>query len=434
MGLGKTLQSIALLAAIKEGIIERADAQGLPHLIVAPPSLLFNWESEIKRFYPSFRVYQYSRLERRAEFEHFDIVITSYDTLKRDISILKEKRFNVIIFDEAQAVKNIHAERTSAVRQLNGAFKLTLTGTPIENHLGEYYSIIDLSIPGLLGEYRNFKNYSNGKDEDILNLFIKRTRPFVLRRTKEEILKDLPPKIESEVYLDLTPQQKGIYEKTVKAVRASIEDAFRTKTSAQAKIIVLSALMKLRQICLSPRLLSPELNDESPKVDFLIERLQLLLEEGHSSLVFSQFTSFLDIVARRLTEEGIPFIRLDGSTHLSKRKDLVNRFQEGRGAGVFLLSLKAGGQGLNLTRATYVFHLDPWWNPAVETQATDRTHRIGQSRSVNVMRLIMRHTIEEKIMLLKKKKKALYDAVLGAGIATKAVDITRKDIEFLLNA
>lgn len=433
MGLGKTIQAILLLAAVKEKLLEGSPENTTPHLIVVPPSLLFNWESEIKRFYPLFTVYQYTGTDRKSEFKSCDIVLTSYDTLRRDIHMLRDEKFHIIVFDEAQAIKNIYADRTSAVRQLNGHFKLALTGTPIENHLGEYYSVMDLVIPGLLGEYKNFKGCVNGEDADILNMFIKRTRPFVLRRTKEEILENLPPKTESDIYLDLTLKQKALYERTVKEVRATIDEAYTTKTQAQARIIVLTALMKLRQICLCPRLLSEELDEGSPKIDFLIERLKLLIDEDHSTLVFSQFTSFLNIVERKIKTEGIPFVRLDGSTPVKKRKEIVNSFQEGKEQCVFLLSLKAGGQGLNLTRASYVFHLDPWWNPAVEMQATDRAHRIGQTQKVNVIRLLMRHSIEEKIMLLKQRKKALYDAILGVKGAARGVDITREDIEFLLS-
>lgn len=436
MGLGKTLQAISLLSAIKEGLIKPSSSSSLksdlPHLIVVPPSLLFNWEAELKRFYPSLTIYQYTGSDRKSDFDGYDIVLTSYDILRRDIYSLKEKGFHVIIFDEAQAIKNIRTDRTSAVRQVNGYFKIALTGTPIENHLGEYYSIIDLVIPGLLGQYKGFKNIAKDDRSDMLDMVIRRTRPFILRRTKNEILKELPPKVESDVYLDLTPEQKAVYTKTVDEVRKTIDEAYRTKEKHEIKIIVLTALLKLRQICLCPTLLSADLKKDSPKIDFLIDRLRLLKDEGHSVLVFSQFTSFLDIVQKRLNSEDLSYLRLDGSTPVKSRKKIVQSFQEGK-SDIFLLSLKAGGQGLNLTKATYVFHLDPWWNPAVESQATDRAHRIGQKRKVNAIRLLMRHTIEEKIMLLKKRKKALYEAVLGHEGVARGVDITRDDIEFLLS-
>jgi superfamily II DNA or RNA helicase len=432
MGLGKTLQAISLLAAVKEGLLQGAPDDNPPHLIVVPPSLLFNWESELKRFYPEIKVYQCTGHERRHDFDGYDVVLTSYGIVRNDISILEQRRFNIIVFDEAQAIKNIQADTTGAVRRLKGHMKIALTGTPIENHLGEYYSIIDLVLPGLLGEHSDFKRHINREDDSIINMIIKRTAPFVLRRTKEEVLKELPPKEEIDIYLELTGEQKLLYEKTVQAVRREVDEAYRDRPISQAGIIAIAALLKLRQICLSPALLSRDLPSHSPKIDLLVERLHTLLEENHGAIVFSQFTSFLDIVEDRFKNEGIHYVRLDGSTPVKARKAIVKRFQEDKDVNIFLLSLKAGGQGLNLTRATYVFHLDPWWNPAVESQATDRSHRIGQKRKVTVLRFLMRHTIEEKIMLLKKKKKALYDAVLGSGVSSRGVKITREDMKFLL--
>lgn len=432
MGLGKTIQAISLLAAAKEGLLQGISEDNPPHLVIVPPSLLFNWESELKKFYPEMRVYQYTGSKRTEDFNNYDVVLTSYGILRRDISLLTERQFHVIVFDEAQAIKNIHADTTAAVRQLKGYFRLALTGTPLENHIGEYYSIIDLVLPGLLGEYREFKKHIKTEDEEVLNMIIKRTVPFVLRRTKEDVLKELPPKVETDIYLDLTEEQKTLYERTVREVKVEVDEAYRNKPPAQAGIVALAALLKLRQICLCPALLSREFSVNSPKIDILVERLHTLMKEKHSALVFSQFTSFLDIVEERLRQDDIPYVRLDGSTPVRTRKTLVRQFQDGKDAGVFLLSLKAGGQGLNLTRATYVFHLDPWWNPAVESQATDRSHRIGQSRKVTVIRLLMKHSIEEKIMLLKQKKKALYDAVIGYGVSSSGMKITHKDMEFLL--
>lgn len=434
MGLGKTVQAIALLAGLKEGVIRsRAADAALPHLVVVPPSLLFNWEQELAKFYPAFKLHIHSGAERKAAFDGSDIVLTTYDTLRRDVAAFAALTFHVIIFDEAQAVKNLQADRTGAVRRLSGAFKLSMTGTPLENHLGEYYSIIDLALPGLLGDYREFRPLVKAEPSPALGVVINRTRPFVLRRTKEAVLDDLPPKIETDVYLDLTVPQRALYQRTVERVRSSINDAYRTKTEAQAKIIALTAILKLRQICVSPRLAEPESETDSPKVDFLLMKLGELLEENHSALVFSQFTSFLDILEDGLRGREIPFQRLDGSTPVAKRKHLVKEFQSGEAPSVFLLSLKAGGQGLNLTRASYVFHLDPWWNPAVEDQASDRAHRIGQRNTVTITRLLMRHTIEEKMMELKKRKRALYDAILSDSAAKGGFAVTREDFDFLLD-
>jgi len=262
---------------------------------------------------------------------------------------------------------------------------------------------------------------------------LQRTKPFVLRRTKSETLKELPPKIETDVYLDLTDRQKTLYQQTISQIRPTIEDAYRTKTAAQARIIALTAILKLRQICLSPRLLNATSTDSSPKITCLLDRLHELLDEGHSALVFSQFTSFLDLVELEFKAHHLPYSRLDGSTPTKTRKKLVQEFQEHENPSVFLLSLKAGGQGLNLTKASYVFHLDPWWNPAVENQASDRAHRIGQQQKVSIMRFLMHHTIEEKMMDLKKHKLALYEAVMeGSTQRGTGAGISKDDFDFLL--
>jgi len=436
MGLGKTLQAIHFLGGIKEEMIVPTVKVTGPHLIVLPPSLLFNWESEVARFYPNLKIHFYLGPERNtARFNDCDVVITTYGLVRRDIEKLKEIPFNVIIFDEAQAIKNIYADTTSAARQLKGYFKLVMTGTPLENHLGEYYSLIDLCLPGLLGEYDPFKSQLKLEVSPVLNILIRRTRPFVMRRTKEAVLKDLPPKTETDVYLEFTERQKVLYQQTVAQIRSTIDEAYQKKNHAQARIIALTAILKLRQLCLSPRLLTHNTQESSPKTDFLMGRLHELMEANHSALVFSQFTSFLDIIEEALKAEKIPFTRLDGSTATGKRKGLVEGFQGGESPSVFLLSLKAGGQGLNLTKASYVFHLDPWWNPAVENQATDRAHRIGQTQAVSITRILMRHTIEEKMMVLKQKKMALYEAVMGdPEKAGKGFSISKEDFDFLLDA
>ena len=433
MGLGKTLQAISLLAGIKEGLIVPPQPIHAPHLIVLPPSLLFNWEHEITRFYPGLNIGWYTGKERTNSFTDTDIVLTTYGLVRQDIDILEQTPFNVIIFDEAQAVKNIAVQTTAAARRLKGYFKLVMTGTPMENHIGEYYSLIDLCLPGLLGDYGVFKSQMKSDQSSTLELMLQRTKPFVLRRTKDQILKELPPKTETDMYLELTDRQKALYQQTVAQIRPAIETAYRTKTVAQARIIALTAILKLRQVCLSPRLLNSTNTDHSPKITCLLDRLKELLEEGHSALVFSQFTSFLNLVEQEFKSHGIPYSRLDGTTATPKRKKLVQEFQDGRNPSIFLLSLKAGGQGLNLTKASYVFHLDPWWNPAVENQASDRAHRIGQQNKVSVMRLLMRHTIEEKMMELKQHKLALYEAVMeGSTRGGTGTSITKSDFDFLL--
>lgn len=432
MGLGKTVQAISLLAALHEGTVSSRVSEPSPHLIVVPPSLLFNWESELARFYPTFNVLTYRGTGRSADFTGVDIVLTSYGIIPRDIDILAEIPFHVIVFDEAQAVKNIHADTTGACRRLRGAFTLCLTGTPVENHLGEYFSVMDLAVPGLLGHYEEFRRHAYGDSSKFLETLIRRTRPFVLRRSKQMIAAELPPKIETDVHLELSPRQKALYTRTVEEVRETVADAWRSKSPGQARIIALTAILRLRQLCLSPSLLIPDSKEPSPKVEFLLEQLEELFDEGHSVLVFSQFTSFLDVVEAELVRRGVRHQRLDGSTPVPERKKLVTAFQKGAEPSVFLLSLKAGGKGLNLTRATYVFHLDPWWNPAVENQASDRAHRIGQTRQVTITRLIMRHTIEEKMMELKKRKLKLYHALLEESTAGEGSGISREDFEYLL--
>ena len=433
MGLGKTLQAICLFAGIKEGLIQPPEPIQGPHLVVLPPSLLFNWENEISRFYPTLTVQSYTGKERTPSFAGVDVVLTTYGLIRRDIGILEQIPFNVILFDEAQAVKNIVARTTGAARRLKGYFKCVMTGTPLENHVGEYYALMDLCVPGLLGDYEEVKGKMKAPTPALLETMMQRSRPFVLRRTKTQILKELPPKIETDLYLELTERQKALYQQTVTKIRSTIAAAYRSQTPAQARIIALTAILKLRQICLSPQLLSPGHTEVSPKIECLLDRLKELLDEGHSALVFSQFTSFLDIVEQAFDEHGIPHVRLDGSTPTPTRKKLVHEFQEGNTPSIFLLSLKAGGQGLNLTKASYVFHLDPWWNPAVENQASDRAHRIGQTQKVSIMRLLMRHTIEEKMMELKQKKLDLYYAVLeGATPHGGGASLTQKDFDFLL--
>ncbi|MBJ6723522.1 DEAD/DEAH box helicase [Geomesophilobacter sediminis] len=431
MGLGKTIQAIALLAGLLEGGIKAAEVAG-PHLVVVPPSLIFNWESEIARFYPRLNVMVYRGTGRRADFEGVDVVLTSYGVVQRDIEELGQIPFHVIVFDEAQSIKNIHAETTGAVRRLKGRFKLALTGTPVENHLGEYYSVMDLALPGLLGPYEPFRKQMGRDDPQFLDTLIRRTRPFILRRSKDMIASELPPKVETDIYLEMSPRQKALYVRTVAQVKETVAQAYSSNSAGQARIIALTAILKLRQICLSTNLLIPDMRDASPKIEFLIEQVRELFEEGHSVLVFSQFTSFLDVVQEAFEAEQIRHFRLDGSTPVGKRKELVQGFQECTDPSVFLLSLKAGGRGLNLTRASYVFHLDPWWNPAVESQASDRAHRLGQLRQVTITRLLMRHSIEEKMMELKKRKLRLYQALLEDAELESSFTIGREDFEFLL--
>lgn len=432
MGLGKTVQTITFLAGLAEGITPSPETERLPHLIVVPPSLLFNWESEIARFYPAFRVVTYAGQRRSADFSGADIVLTSYGILQRDADLLAAIPFHVAVFDEAQQVKNINAATTGAARRITARFKLALTGTPMENHLGEYFSIMDLCVPGLLGSYDEFRRRIDIRGFGGVDTLVRRTRPFILRRSKQMIADELPPRVEADLYLEMNQKQKALYQRTVEEVRGAVDQAFRDKAPGQARMIALTAILRLRQICLCPSLLNPGSKADSPKLECLAEQLAELRKEGHSALVFSQFTSYLDIVEHGLKHHKIPILRLDGSTPVAKRKELVSRFQKSEEPLVFLISLKAGGKGLNLTRATYVYHLDPWWNPAVENQASDRAHRIGQTAKVTVTRLLMRHTVEEKMMALKERKLKLYKALLDDASGAGGAALTKEDFDFLL--
>ncbi len=431
MGLGKTVQAIAFLAAIREGIVISRTA-GLPSLIVMPPSLLFNWESEITRFYPDFKILTYRGKGRIADFRGVDAVLTTYDIVRRDIGLLSEMAFDVIVFDEAQTVKNMFAKSTGAARKLRGSFSMALTGTPVENHLGEYFSILDLVVPGILGDYDDVRRRLRKDDPAFLDAIRSRSRPFVLRRAKETILPELPPKIESDILLDLSDRQKTLYRRAAESAKEEVERAYKTRTEGRARVIALTAILRLRQLCLSPELLFPARRENAPKIDFLMTRLEELRDEGHSVLVFSQFTTYLDLVERTMLEHGMSAMRLDGATPVPERKRRVEAFQGGDAPSVFLLSLKAGGKGLNLVKASYVILLDPWWNPAVERQAADRAHRIGQLRKVSVLRLLMRHTVEEKMVALSARKAGLYKALLGEPGAAVGAALSREDFAFLL--
>jgi superfamily II DNA or RNA helicase len=429
MGLGKTIQVIALLGGIAEGVVpSRLPKQSAPHLIVVPPTLVFNWQRELALFYPKLRVMLYTK--KHKIINDCDVIITTYDRVRLDIAFLKQQQFHVLVLDEAQAIKNLQTGRTAAIRQLNSIFTIAVTGTPIENHLGEYYSIVDVAVPGLLPEYLQFMRIA--QTDDIASL-VEKTRPFVLRRTKEVILKELPAKVETNVLLTMTPEQEKLYATTVAAVKQTIDQAYQVNTKAQANIVALAALVRLRQLCISPQLIDETYQTSSPKIDYLTEALQDVVNEGNAALVFSQFTSCLDLIEVALQKSGLGYYRIDGKTPMKERKHIINAFQENKeGKAVLLLSLKTGGVGLNLTRANYVYHVDPWWNPAVEHQASDRSHRIGQKQTVFVTRLIMYHSIEEKMMELKAKKQQLFTQVMEQAVKKTGELISRSDIDMLL--
>jgi SNF2 family DNA or RNA helicase len=425
MGLGKTIQVLALLQRRRA----RRQAKG-PALGVVPRSLVFNWLQEAERFTPRLRVLDYTGPARhglRDEFPHYDLIVTTYGTLRTDIVELSQSEFDYVILDEAQAIKNADSQAAKAARLLKGRHRLAMSGTPIENHLGELWSIMEFLNPGLLGPGSVFKRHAGGDGDR--TLLAKSLRPFILRRTKAQVVQDLPEKTEQTLHCDMEPAQRQLYEE----LRAHYRQALLRKDAAElnrSKIEVLEALLRLRQAACHPGLIDPTRAVEpSAKLDMLLPQISEVVEEGHKALVFSQFTSFLTIVRDRLDGEKLRYEYLDGRTR--NRAERVVRFQNDPDVPIFLISLKAGGLGLNLTAAEYVYLLDPWWNPAVEAQAIDRSHRIGQTQRVFAYRLVCRDTVEEKILELQQKKRDLADAILNADNRL-IQNLTREDLEFLL--
>jgi hypothetical protein len=427
MGLGKTVQVLALLQSLRA-----AKKPPLPSLVVLPRSLVFNWIEQAQRFAPELRVLDHSGPARlQARLEDYDLVITTYGTLRRDAPRLRDVDFEYVILDEAQAIKNARSESAKAARLLRGRHRLALSGTPVENHLGELWSLLEFLNPGMLGASSAFAGASANPDPETRTLLARAVRPFILRRTKEQVARDLPAKLEETIHCELEPVERKQYDELRAHYRAALLDRIDDVGLGRSKVQVLEALLRLRQAACHPGLLDAEqLDAPSAKLTMLLDRLREVIAEGHKALVFSQFTSLLAIVRRVLDAESLPYEYLDGKTR--DRAARVERFQGEDGPPLFLISLKAGGLGLNLTAADYVFLLDPWWNPAVEAQAVDRTHRIGQTRPVFAYRLIARDTVEEKVLELQQRKRALADAILGAQAGPLA-QLTRQDLELLLS-
>jgi superfamily II DNA or RNA helicase len=414
MGLGKTIQVLALLQALPSD---------LPSLIIVPKSLVFNWISEAAKFTPSLKVLEYTgsrRRELKPQWAEADLIVTTYGTIRTDITELSENQFFYVILDESQMIKNSSSQIGKAVRLLAAEHRLVLTGTPIENHIGELWSQLEFLNPGMLGGAAAFKRTTvdldpvEGSSEkaDWLSSLSDALKPFILRRTKEKVLKELPSKSEQILYCDFEKEEQELYEDLRDHYRSNLLGKVEENGLNKSKILILEALLRMRQAACHYGLVDKSrVHEESAKTRVLLSRLVEILQSGHKALIFSQFTSFLSIIKRLLDEQNIVYEYLDGST--IDRKERVDRFQNDDKCPVFLLSLKAGGVGLNLTAADYVFILDPWWNPAVEAQAIDRTHRIGQHKSVMVYRLITRNTVEEKVLELQKKKRALADTILS---------------------
>ena len=414
MGLGKTVQTIALL-------LERAK-QG-PALVIAPTSVGFNWIEELKKFAPTLNIHSLRTAERTALIEKatkFDVVICSYGLLQHNEDLLSNKNWETIILDEAQAIKNAFTKRWKSVMKLKGNNRVALSGTPIENHLGELWSIFSFINPGLLGTIQSFQNkyatpIENGQSVDKVQALKTLVSPYLLRRIKSDVLTELPPKTEQTIHVEQSKEEEVFYE----ALRQKAEERIRSLMSTNDRLGMLAEITKLRQACCDSSLVDSAISIENSKLNLFIETIKNIIDNGHKALVFSQYVSFLSIVKKRIEEENLSYQYLDGSTSPAKRKKAVEAFQAGEGA-LFLLSLKAGGSGLNLTAADYVIHLDPWWNPAVEDQASDRAHRIGQERPVTIYRFVMQNTIEEKIISLHEHKRNLANELLsGQGISGK---------------
>ncbi len=428
MGLGKTLQTIAHILTEKKS----GHSRSLPTLVIAPTSVVPNWRAEVLKFAPELRVLVLNGPERKKYFRsipHADIVLTSFALIQRDIDKLAAVSFHMIVLDEAQYIKNPRSKVAQAVCKLNSNTRLCLSGTPIENHLGELWSLMHFLVPGFLGTEDAFnKRFRTPieKDGDAeRNAILKqRVAPLILRRTKDQVAKELPPKTELVHLIELNTGQKDLYETVRATMNKRVREAIAARGIEQSQIVFLDALLKLRQICCHPKLLPEDFtNDvhESAKLDFLTELLALLIEEGRRILLFSQFTTMLGLIEAHLIKEKIPYLKLTGAS--KDRGKLVEDFQTGK-APLFLISLKAGGTGLNLTAADTVIHYDPWWNPAAENQATDRAYRIGQDKPVFVHKLLCQETVEERIHKLQQDK-----GKLAAGILADADISNRLDAE-----
>ena len=435
MGLGKTVQTLAHL------VVEQAAGRlDRPALVLCPTSLVPNWRAEAARFAPTLRVLVLHGKDRAGSFDAIpahDLVITTYPLLSRDHETLAAQDWHAVVLDEAQGIKNPAATTSKLARTLQARQRLCLSGTPLENHLGELWSLFDFLMPGFLGTRQAFtRRYrtpiEKGGDQAVQAQLARRVAPFLLRRTKAEVAADLPPKTDIAETVEMAAPQRAIYEGVRLAMHAKVRDAVAKRGLAQSGIIVLDAMLKLRQACCDPRLLklgtAKAAKAGSAKLERLLELLPAMLEEGRRVLLFSQFTTMLALIQEDLERQRLPYVLLTGDT--KDRTEPVRRFQAGE-VPLFLISLKAGGVGLNLTAADTVIHYDPWWNPAVENQATDRAHRIGQDKPVFVHRLVTADSIEEKMELLKARKQALVDGILGAGPGA-TLGMTEADLEELL--
>ncbi|SFA51951.1 Helicase conserved C-terminal domain-containing protein [Pedobacter suwonensis] len=436
MGLGKTIQTLAMLQKVKEEdqLLETQTTS----LIIMPTSLIYNWLTEAKKFTPKLKILAHTGTNRNkdvANFTNYDIIITTYGVTRVDIDELKNFYFNYIILDESQNIKNPASKSFKAVRSLKSKHKLILSGTPVENSVSDLWSQLTFLNPGLLGTQAFFyeeyvQAIEKKKDEEKARKLQSIIKPFVLRRTKEQVAAELPPKTEQVIYCDMSEDQAAYYEKTKSAYRNDLLQSMDDGTFAQKQVQLLQGLTALRQLANHPIMIDGEYISDSGKFENVIHTLDNVLKGGHKVLVFSQFVKHLDIFKKHFEAEHIPFAYLDGSTR--NRGEIVSEFQQNSDLKVFLISIKAGGVGLNLTQADYVFILDPWWNPAVEQQAIDRTHRIGQDKKVFIYKFIAKDTVEEKILALQNRKKSLANSLITTE-ESFFKSLSKEDIRDILN-
>ena len=426
MGLGKTMQTLTHVLA------EKAKGNTLPNLVIAPTSVVENWQREAAKFAPSLKVtilQGHNRHHRFTELSDTDIALTSYALLHRDLDRFTSQPFHLLVLDEAQHIKNPGAQVSQAVRQLDSRHRICLSGTPIENHLGELWSLFDFLMPGLLGNSDTFREtfrtpIEQGKNQQRADALANKVGPLILRRTKDQVATELPPKTEIPHLIELGEEEKDLYETVRSTMDKHVRQALAIR-GQEAQIVFLDALLKLRQICCHAKLVSSKLetpstdSKKSAKFDYLTDLLRTLKEENRKVLLFSQFTSMLDIIENYLIEQGTSYLKLTGAS--KNRQELVEKFQAGE-AEVFLISLKAGGTGLTLTNADTVIHYDPWWNPAAENQATDRAYRIGQDKPVFVHKLICKGTVEQRIQQMQQKKSDISDSILTASLNQLKLD------------
>ncbi len=426
MGLGKTLQAITLITSLHK-------VDGRKSLIIMPKSLIYNWESEIKKFSPGLKcgIY-YGNFRDRSIFNEVEVIITTYGTIRNDVEYLKEMKFDLIVLDESQNIKNVNAQTTKAVMLLESKHRLALSGTPIENNLGELYSLFRFLNPSMFGTIDEFNyHYANPiqkeNDKEAIEELKKKIYPFILRRVKKEVLKDLPDKIEKTLFIGMNPEQKKLYEERRTYYYGMINSQIKTQGLGKTQFYILQALNELRQLTSCPEMKNP--NVVSSKREVLINNVQDAVENGHKVLVFTNYIKSIESITSDLKKRGIKYLEMTGAT--KDRQGLVDQFQNDNRYKVFVMTLKTGGVGLNLTAADTIFIYDPWWNKTVENQAVDRAYRLGQDRTVFSYKLILKDTIEEKILKLQESKSQLLDNLISDEGATLKT-LTEKDIEFIL--